>query len=651
MNNILWNPSEKRKVNSSIYKFQKYIEKKYSLNFNSYKEFHKWSSENPIFWANLFEFFKVRFEGDLNPACLDTSFEKYTWFNNVKLNFAENLLSLENSHDKNKTAFIFAHENGMQKKISYIELKSQTAELAMHLKLNLSEGEVLAAYMPNIPQTAVAMLAASSFGAVFTSTSCDFGVEGVVDRFSESNPKVLIAATGYEYNGKYFDQIPKLIEIEKRLPNLKEIILIDFLNKTDENDFKKIPKSTRYGNFKKVEKIEFKQIPFSTPLYIMYSSGTTGKPKCIVHSVGGTLLQHIKELGLHSDLTTDKTILFFTTCGWMMWNWLISSLFFKSTVVLYEGSPTFPNIKSYMDLIDKYNINIFGTGPKFLKALQDFGHNKNSLFESLETVISTGAPLLPEQFDFVYQNIKSDILLGSISGGTDIIGCFMLSNPTLPVIRGEIQCLGLGMDVYAYDSKGRAVVEEEGELVCAKSFPSRPLYFLNDPNGGKMHSAYFKVFANLWHHGDFIKIKKSGGVEVLGRSDATLNPGGVRIGTAEIYQQIEKFNYIADSLCVGREADGDVEVLLFLKMKVNEILTPQRILELKAEIKKNTSPRHVPHYFFPVADIPYTRSGKKMELIVSRIMNKKELKGIEAVVNSECLDEFKTLAKDGLKNL
>ena len=651
MSEVIWMPNEKRTNAAQIIAFQKIVEKKYKLKFNNYEEFHRWTVEKEDFWAELFEYFSLSYSGELSPICPDITFDKYTWFPNVKINFAENLLNSKSLFEGDKFAFIFAHENTTQNKISYDQLKGEVASMSHHLRKYLNQGDVLGAFMPNILETAVAMLATSALGGVFTSSSCDFGVEGVVDRFGESKPQVLIAATGYEYNGKYFDQIPKLIEIEKKLPQLKQIILIDFLGKNKSQDISKIPKSIMYGSWERISKIDFVQVPFSSPLYIMYSSGTTGKPKCIVHSVGGTLLQHIKELGLHCDLNKSKTILFFTTCGWMMWNWLMSSLFFKSTIVLYEGSPTFPDFAAYMNLIDKYKINIFGTGPKYLKALQDSSFRSHSHYPTLETLISTGAPLLPEQYDYVYKNIKKDILLGSISGGTDIIGCFMLCNPTLPVIRGEIQCLGLGMAVKSFNQKGMPVIEEEGELVCTKSFPSRPIYFLNDPKNEKIKHAYFNVYEKTWYHGDFVKIKKSGGVEVLGRSDATLNPGGVRIGTAEIYQQTEKFSYIVDSLCVGHDFLGDVQVILFVKMKSGEILTESRILEIKNEIRKNTSPRHVPHSFFAVNDIPYTRSGKKMELIVARIINKKEIKGAESMANSECLEEYKKLAQDGLKKL
>jgi acetoacetyl-CoA synthetase len=373
----------------------------------------------------------------------------------------------------------------------------------------------------------------------------------------------------------------------------------------------------------------------------MYSSGTTGKPKCIVHSIGGTLLQHIKELGLHADLTAEKSILYFTTCGWMMWNWLVSSLAIGARLCLYEGSPGFPSIAEFYETIEREQINIFGTSPKFLKALEDSGYECQLPMPHFETMLSTGAPLLPEQYDFIYQKLKQDICVSSIAGGTDIIGCFMLGNPNLPVYAGEIQCLGLGMDVAAFDDDGQALIDHEGELVCRHSFPSRPIYFLNDETNARINDAYFNHYENIWTHGDFVKITNRGSVIVYGRSDATLNPGGVRIGTAEIYRQTEGLSWIEDSLCVGRPADGDVEVVLFVKLVAGESLTQQRILEIKQRIKTKTTPRHVPTNIWSVTDIPYTRSGKKMELAISRILADRPIKNFEAVANPDCLKQYK----------
>ncbi len=629
----MWRPSQKRVDLAQMTHFQKEVEKRFEQSFRDYQSFHRWSVENSEdFWSFLLDYFDVQYSGEKKPICSDHGFSDYGWFPHVKLNFAENLLR----HDSGD-ALHFLHESGRQYKLSYPELRLKTGQLANSLKALLKEGDVLAAYMPNCPETVISMLAVSSLGGTFTSTSCDFGVEGVVDRFSQSRPKVLVAVNGYEYNGKKHDLMEKIEEVSIRLPFLEKIIVVDFLG----TGVKAEGKIVSWDDFLGEERsLSFVKVPFDHPQYIMYSSGTTGKPKCIVHTVGGTLLQHIKELGLHTDLTKEKSILYFTTCGWMMWNWLVSSLFFGARVCLYEGSPGMPSLGEFFEIIKREEINIFGTSPKFLKALEDSGYTNSEPLESLETILSTGAPLLPEQYDYVYHHLKRDICLSSIAGGTDIIGCFMLGNPTIAVYRGEIQCLGLGMDVAAYDEKGQAIIGKEGELVCQKSFPSRPLKFLDDEKGERFHQAYFSVYENIWHHGDFIEITEQGGVKVFGRSDATLNPGGVRIGTAEIYRQTEQLPWIGDSLCVGREVDGDVEVVLFVKLAAGKSLTEDHLKEVKSVIRSNTTPRHVPRHVWAVTDIPYTRSGKKMELAVTRILAKRKLQNIEAVANPECLKEY-----------
>lgn len=639
MDASLWTPSADRIKYSEMTAFMQSLNREHKLQMQTYSDLHQFSiTRKDEFWKSLINYFEVNYSGALDPVLLEEGFKDYTWFTGVQLNFAENLLKNGKNSD---TAFNFQHESGLSRKISYKEVRTEVKTLQTYLKTQMSEGDVLAAYMPNLPETVISMLATTSFGGVFTSTSCDFGIEGVLDRFGQSAPKVLVAAVSYEYGGKFFDLTEKLLEIEKRIPSLEKIILVDFLGKGYD-----LTRFTKAVDYKTVvdglttdDQIEFTKVPFAHPLYIMYSSGTTGKPKCIVHSQGGTLLQHIKELGLHSDLKQHKSIFFFTTCGWMMWNWLVSSLYFGSTVVLYEGSPAAPSPEHFFNMIEREGIHIFGTSPKFLKALEDT-NTKFVKYPTLETILSTGSPLLPEQYDFVYNNIKKDVLLGSISGGTDIVSCFMLGCPIQPVYRGEIQCRGLGMDVQALDDHGKSMVEVEGELVCAQTFPSRPIYFLNDPKKEKINAAYFDQTPGVWTHGDFVKITEHGGVIVYGRSDATLNPGGVRIGTAEIYRQTEGLNYILDSLCVGRPSDGDVDVILFVKLKDKEELTVDRKKQIKELIKKNTTPRHVPREIIVVNDIPYTRSGKKVELAIARILAGKPVTNVEALANPESLDEY-----------
>lgn len=638
----LYEPNDVRVLKSEMYAFKKHVESMLPKPFDSYADFHQFSVEHKEhFWREILEYFSVQYSGRTTPVLKENNFDGYTWFPEVKMSFAKNLLERGKNHD---VAIVSVLENGSRKELRYGELKSQVGFLSNYLKQYLAAGDVVGAYMPNVPETIVTMLAANTMGATFTSTSSDFGVEGVVDRFSESKPKIVIAAIGYEYGGKYFDLTERIIELEKRLTGTECFLLVDVYQKgIDLSRFTKAKKfSDIFSDASLSGVLKYEEFPFSHPLYIMYSSGTTGKPKCIVHSQGGTLLQHIKELGLHSDLKREKTIMFFTTCGWMMWNWFVSSLYFGSKIILYEGSPAFPSPKEYFEIINREEINIFGTSPKFLKALEDVGTVfPENHFPTLETILSTGSPLLPEQYDFVYQKVKAEVLLASISGGTDILGCFMLGNPMLPVYRGEIQCLGLGMDVKAFSDDGKELTNSEGELVCVSTFPSRPLYFLNDLDQNKIKDAYFNKFTNVWYHGDYIKITDHGSVVVFGRSDATLNPGGVRIGTAEIYRQTESLSFVQDSICVGKNINGDVDVILFVKLKTNEVLTPERIKEIKQLIKNNTTPRHVPREIHAVSDIPYTRSGKKVELAVNKIINGREINNLEAIANAECLEEFK----------
>jgi acetoacetyl-CoA synthetase len=638
---LLWKPSESRLTNSNLTAYTKSLNEKYHLNLKNYHELYDWSVKNiETFWTSLMDYFQVKYEGSLTPASKDLSFKKYPWFPNVRLNFAQNLLLQK---DPGKIAIEFVHESGLKKQISRGDLFEQVSKISYFFSQYIKAGDVVGAYMPNCPETMISMLAASSLGGVFTSTSCDFGVQGVIDRFSQSNPKVLVICQGYEYNGKYFDLTERIPELLKGIPSLEAVVVADFLGKgeglkvSDEKIFTWNNIITQKHN----HPLRFTNVKFSDPLYIMYSSGTTGKPKCIVHSVGGTLLQHLKELALHSDLKENDKLFFFTTCGWMMWNWMASGIALGTTVVLYEGSPSYPTFDSFMNFIDETKVTLWGTSPKFLRALELHAWKKKNNFAHLKTIASTGSPLLPEQYDYVYQMFGPDILLSSISGGTDIIACFMLGSPTLPVYRGEIQCRGLGMAVDCVDENAKSLVNKEGELVCRLPFISQPIEFLNDENCEKINAAYFDVYPGLWHHGDFIRISDQGTIRVFGRSDATLNPGGVRIGTGEVYRQTEKISYLDDSLCVGVDKEGDVDIWLFVKLKnEQDVLTDAMKKEIKQVIKSNTTPRHVPKEIKQVKGIPYTRSGKKMELAINRILNGKKLTNLEAVANPECLKEY-----------
>ena len=636
---VLWRPSEQRVKHSQMLRFQRWVAERFAIPVENYRELHHWSVRFPqLFWQEIVNFFPVIYSGE-NFACEGRpSFVPYSWFPRTKLNFAQNLLA----HGQgDRVAITSLHESGGREQLTYRQLRESVAKLQGQLSEVVGPGDVVACYMPNTSETIVAMLATSAMGGIFTSTSCDFGVQGVVDRFGQTEPKVLIAARGYTYNGKYFDLRDKIAEIVSRIPSLKQVIVVDFLRR---GDGPAISNAVDYARIMERDErhVSFVPMDFSSPLYIMYSSGTTGKPKCIVHSAGGTLLQHIKELGLHTDLSVEKKITYFTTCGWMMWNWLVSSLFFGPEVVLYEGAPHHPSLKDFVALLATEKINIFGTSPKLLRALErEVGENLGQDCSHLETILSTGAPLLPEQFDYVYRAFGPEVLLASICGGTDIVSCFMLGNPLLPVHRGEIQAPGLAMDVAALNAEGHPVTGERGELVCRTPFVSTPTGFWNDPEGEKFRRSYFARYPGVWHHGDFITFQEHQGIVVHGRSDSTLNPGGVRIGTAEIYRQTEAIPYIADSVCVAREREGDVEVVLFVQLTDGETLTSEKIREISERIRQHTSPRHVPRAIHAVTGIPYTRSGKKMELAVTRLINGRELDNLEAVANPEMLDQYR----------
>lgn len=641
----LWIPSQKRINDSNFLKYFNFLEKNYSLKFRNYDELYNWSINKPEqFWKSILEFGNFIYSGKINKVLKGNSIIDAEWFDGIKLNFAENLLRKSN----HEIAIISARENFNTIKISYSDLQKLVGKCANGLrKLGVKKGDRVAGFVSNTPEAIIAMLATTSIGAIWSSCSPDFGLQGVLDRFEQIKPKVLFAVESYSYNGKIFDCKVKINKIRKNIPEVEKVITIPINNNPLEVFINNKFKTGTFNNFLKTEneKIKFNKYHFDHPVYIMYSSGTTGKPKCIVHGSGGTLLQHFKEHSLHTDLKENDIIFYFTTCGWMMWNWLVSALMSGSTVYLYDGSPAYPDISILWKEIEKEKINIFGTSPKYLTLCEKeklIPKNEYNI-KSLKTILSTGSPLSEENFKWVYKNIKKDIHLASISGGTDIISCFMLGNPLLPVNAGEIQSRGLGMKVDCWDENGNNQLNIKGELVCTSPFPSRPVFFWNDKNNKKYKSAYFDYFPGIWRHGDFIEINEKGGIVVYGRSDTTLNPGGVRIGTAEIYRVVESFPQILDSLVIGQNYDNDVRIILFVVLKNNLILNEELKLSIKKEIKLRTTPRHIPSKIIQVKDIPRTISGKKVELAVTRIINGINIDNKDALANPESLEYFRNL--------
>jgi acetoacetyl-CoA synthetase len=639
MNKLLWQPSNERIRNTNMHRFIQYVNAHRGENFNSYDDIYRWSvTDSPVFWATLWDYAEVIHSQPYDQVVDDINkMPGARWFEGARLNFAENLLRYRDD----RIALSFKGEAQPTLSVTYNELYQQVARLAKSLRaMKIQPGDRIAAFMPNMIETVVAMLAATSIGAIWSSCSPDFGIKGVLDRFGQIEPRVLFTADGYLYNGKEFDSLDRISQITKDLPSIEKIVVVPY--KDMEPDLTAMAKAVLFEDFlaREAEDLTFEQVPANHPLYILYSSGTTGVPKCIVHGAVGTLLQHIKELKLHSDVKPADTIFYFTTCGWMMWNWLVSSLALGARVFLYDGSPFYPNPGAMWQMVQDEKITIFGTSAKYLAALEKAGVKPRESFDltSLKAILSTGSPLSAESFEFVYRDIKDDLCLSSISGGTDIISCFALGNPMGPVYASELQCRGLGMKVEAYDERGNPVIGHKGELVCTLSAPSMPIYFWNDPDNAKYRQAYFEVYPGVWQHGDYIEITEHGGVIIYGRSDATLNPGGVRIGTAEIYRQVESIPEIVDSLVVGQDWDDDVRIILFLKLRQDAKLTDELVDRIKTTIRKNCTPRHVPAKCIEVADIPYTISGKKVELAVQNVVHGREVKNKDALANPEALD-------------
>jgi len=627
------------------------VNRRYQQDLKDYASLYQWSVDQiPEFWATFWEFSEIIASKPYDQV-IDNLHKMpgAKWFSGARLNFAENLLRFRDD----RVALVFRGEGQSSVYITYAELYDETARVAASLKAaGVQKGDRVVGFMPNMPQTIIAMLAAASMGAVWSSCSPDFGIKGVLDRFGQIKPKVLFTADGYFFKGNPIDSLERIAHILKEISSIEKVVVVPYVEESP--DISGTPHAVLYSDFKSSAgafEIEFVQLPFDHPLYIMYTSGTTGLPKCMVQSAGGILIHHLKELMLHTDLKREDTIFYFTTCGWMMWNWLTSSLGLGARIVLFDGNPFHPHPGALWEMAQDERITIFGTSAGYLSALQNAGIKPGSEYDlkSLRTILSTGSPLSVEGFEYVYRDIKADLQLASISGGTDLNGCFALGNPMRPVYASELQGRGLAMKVEAFSEDGTPLIGEQGELVCSAPFPSMPIYFWDDPENKKYHSAYFDVYPHIWRHGDYIEINERGGVIIYGRSDATLNPGGVRIGTAEIYRQVEQLTEIEDSVVVGQNWKNDVRVILFVKMAPGFELTEELINTIKKTIRGNASPRHVPAKIISVPDIPYTLNMKKVELAVRKIIHDQPVQNKDALRNPEVLDFYaglKELRKD-----
>ena len=641
----LWTPSAERVAAANITAFARSVEQQWGVAAPDYQSLHNFSLTHPeAFWKSFWAFTNVR--GTMGERVVE-DFDRMPgarFFPDARLNFAENLLR----RTDDRPAILFRSENGTDRRISARELYLAVGRFASALReKGVVAGDRVAAFIPNIPEAVVAALGTAAVGAVWSSSSPDFGVQGVVDRFGQIEPKVLVTADGHFYAGRTHDSLAKVRQVLDSIPSVATTIVVPFVGESPRLDG--LRGGVLWSEFVGAGPAEprFEQLPFNHPLYILYSSGTTGVPKCIVHGAGGTLLQHLKEHQLHCDIKAGDRVFYFTTCGWMMWPWLVSALASEATLVLYDGSPFHPHGNVLFDLADSASVTMFGTSAKFIDAVQKAALEpaRTHRLDTVRTIASTGSPLAPESFDFVYEHVKRDVHLASISGGTDIAACFALGNPAGPVWRGEIQVRGLGMAVEVFDDSGHPVRGEKGELVCTKPFPSMPLGFWNDPGGRKYHEAYFNVYPGVWRHGDYAELTEHDGLIIYGRSDATLNPGGVRIGTAEIYRQVEQIDAVVESLVVGQRLGHDERIVLFVKLREGLTLTDDLRETIKRRIRETTSPRHVPARIVQVAEIPRTKSGKIVELAVREVIHGREVKNKEALANPEALEFFRDRAE------